>query len=527
MERVKAGLEEAKAAGNAELVKLKEEELAGMLDKQSAESYAVAIAQQEVSEWSRLPADPVSLLSPTNKPKSDDDASVDNCDDALRLWALPLQESLVAGFAAMQIVLAGGTSLEVPKSVSASTSPPRRSKKQRLSDIKEDISGPSSGHSFSSWPPFTVSSADAVEALSLRAEDVAKLTPERITSTLVLPFSHKTVIICGDKEGSVGLWDVDASSSTERGNPEGIYKYRPHVSGVCNIHCNSNSVIDSRCYTSSYDGTIRCLDLGGSGTRSDTGAAFRLLFETPESIANVMFSDVQFSPFTDDSVFIGRNDGKIGFKDFRTRSDAGYQWLHQLHEYKVNSVQQHPTDPNYLVSASSTKLGYISVHDIRKLSPKTPSICDLNAHSLSINAAYSSPGGEYLVSVSQDNTVKVWKDWLRMAQLHSSTKSRTGNAPITSANHSFKHDNHTGRWLSTFRPVFDVKNPTTFALGCMEHPRRMDLFTITESLDGSVTTTVKKLSSPNLNSICSRNSFHPFENILAVGNSSGRVHVFR
>lgn len=478
----------------------------GMQEKKAAESYAVAIAQQELIEWKRLPPDPVSLLNPINAPALDGETSQD--------WGLPIQETLVAGFADMGVAITASD-------ISSTASPVRPIKRTKVTENKAvgDISParrycwPQAQQSVDSW-------TRAVSRLSVREDDVAKLTPERVTSTLVLPLRHKVVVVCGDKEGYVGLWDVDAPSSANgRGDPDGIYKYHPHVSSVCNIHCNSNSVADSRVYTCSYDGTIRCLDVDGSRTSS-----FRLMFETPDDLADVIFSDVAFSPFHDHSVFIGRSDGKVGYKDLRTPVNGGYQWLHQLHECKVNSVQQHPTNPNYFVSASSTKLGYVSVHDIRKLSAKVPSICDLDAHSLSINAAYSSPDGQYLVSVSQDNTVKVWSDWLNLAQLNSS--GATNGKLNTSPDHSFKHDNHTGRWLSTFRPVFDPKNCSTFALGSMVQPRRVDLFVISK-VDGSVSTIGNQLSSPNLNSVCSRNSFHPFEHIVATGNSSGRVHVFR
>jgi hypothetical protein len=38
------------------------------------------------------------------------------------------------------------------------------------------------------------------------------------------------------------------------------------------------------------------------------------------------------------------------------------------------------------------------------------------------------------------------------------------------------HDNETGRWLSSFKPAFDPKDPLTFVLGSMDKPRKMEIF---------------------------------------------------
>jgi hypothetical protein len=75
----------------------------------------------------------------------------------------------------------------------------------------------------------------------------------------------------------------------------------------------------------------------------------------------------------------------------------------------------------------------------------------------------------------------------------------------------------------------------------MEHPRRVEIFNILnnnknnniiEKKEEMKTTPtieiIKNLRSEYLSSVCSRNCFHENENvnILACGNSSGRVHIF-
>jgi WD40 repeat protein len=163
--------------------------------------------------------------------------------------------------------------------------------------------------------------------------------------------------------------------------------------------------------------------------------------------------------------------------------------------------------------------GVIALHDIRKMSgsrskgSSSSLLHSVDQHSKSINAAYISPDGEFLVSVSQDNTVKVVRNFM-------------GDKAAT---HTLKHNNVTGRWLSTFRTAFDPKAPSSFVLGSMVQPRRIEVFR--PEYDGSKNTvslmTDAVLEGEYLGSVCSRNCFHPSANIVAGGNSSGRVHIFR
>ena len=106
-----------------------------------------------------------------------------------------------------------------------------------------------------------------------------------------------------------------------------------------------------------------------------------------------------------------------------------------------------------------------------------------------------------------------------------STKWSRNSVP----NVSVKHDNHTGRWLSTFRPSFDSKQPNVFLTGSMDRPRRMEVFNVTmDVMTSNVQVKLSKsLEADYLGSVCSRNCFHPSLDIVVGGNSSGRVHVFR
>lgn len=110
-----------------------------------------------------------------------------------------------------------------------------------------------------------------------------------------------------------------------------------------------------------------------------------------------------------------------------------------------------------------------------------------------------------------DDTVRVYKaPW-----------EKEGEAPALVARTA--HGNNTGRWLSNFRPAFDPKHNDIFAVGAMRHPRAIDLFS---AVDGRV---VRSLQDGEVyqSSVTSLHAFHPYADILAGCNSSGRVFVWR
>ncbi len=58
----------------------------------------------------------------------------------------------------------------------------------------------------------------------------------------------------------------------------------------------------------------------------------------------------------------------------------------------------------------------------------------------------------------------------------------------------------------------------------------VEIFSITHSVTSSAspaTQLMRQLHSDYLQSVCSRNAFHPYLDVVACGNSSGRVHIFR
>lgn len=457
-----------------------------MMSQKQAQSYEVLMEAVNSDPRFRLPRDPIPLLAASNLPE-------DNEGD---IWVEPLI-----------------TLLKSQAKVSASA-------KQRPATTKKPKSEDESY-------------IQSMKALSLAEDDVAKLTESRVAAVWFHPTPHKLICAAGDKAGNIGLWDVD-SKSTGVG---GVFKYKPHVEGVNKIFCWENE--PSKMYSCSYDGTIRVLDLNTN--------SFSLAFEAPEDYGDdIAFADVAFRESVNNVILIGRSDGTVALADLRANMNVNknkYEWVHRVHPARVNSILYHPTI-EYLVISSGAKMeGEIHVNDIRKLpsSGTWKPLLTIRHHSKSINATACSPDGNFLATVSYDNTIRAYSNFTLNEASVQSTKVYHGkcfplNKYIIQALIFILFtiifciiDNNTGRWLSTFRPIFDPKHPHAFIVGSMVQPRQIDVF-IPSMASGSNTvslSSVLALKGEFLGSVCSRNACHPSQNVVAGGNSSGRVHIFR
>lgn len=107
----------------------------------------------------------------------------------------------------------------------------------------------------------------------------------------------------GDKNGNLGIWDVDSRTT----GVDGVFKYRPHVEGINKLFSWAHE--PSRLFSCSYDGTIRSLDLESQ--------SFTLAFEAPEDYGEMSFSDVAYSDKLRDCLYVGRGDGSVCVVDIR------------------------------------------------------------------------------------------------------------------------------------------------------------------------------------------------------------------
>ncbi len=131
----------------------------------------------------------------------------------------------------------------------------------------------------------------------------------------------------------------------------------------------------------------------------------------------------------------------------------------------------------------------------------------------SINCAFFSPSGKNLLTTTMSDSLDI------ISNFH------LRDGLVTKPTHRIRHDNRTGRWLSTFMAQWHptATNEELFIVGSMSHPRRMEFF------DGEKGKLIQALPGDCLTAVVSRCCFHPSLNQLIAlgGNSSGRVTVAR
>lgn len=98
-------------------------------------------------------------------------------------------------------------------------------------------------------------------------EGTVKVTAGMIYAIDFHPSGEKILAAVGDKSGVLAIWDVsDTLTKIEVNDEESItpivHTFKPHASPISKImHSTSNS---NKIYTSSYDGSIRAMDICGN-----------------------------------------------------------------------------------------------------------------------------------------------------------------------------------------------------------------------------------------------------------------------
>eukprot|EP00038_Savillea_parva_P006452 m.163870 g.163870 ORF g.163870 m.163870 type:complete len:556 (+) comp12348_c0_seq1:134-1801(+) len=331
--------------------------------------------------------------------------------------------------------------------------------------------------------------AERLSKLSLGDFSVAKVCPDRIYSCVVHPSTNSLLVTCGDKAGTLGMWRVGDDQE------DAVVQYQPHTGCINMLQYHPNNA--AKLYSASYDCSVRCLDVETgqfeyvTGTKGDDGW-------------------LQHGCLTPDgrTLYTSSSDGTARCLDLRSNKVA---WQAQLHDRKVNTIDVHPTDPHYLVTASLDQTVRLwDARSIRGARAKSAQLA-LLPDSRSVNSASFSPGGDRIVSVTQNHKI----------HLYVNAHTKSGRVAAT---HSIAHDNKTGRWLAVFHARWDPKTDHAFAIGSMARPRQVEVY----STDGGKIRRIMSMQDPEqMGSVQSRLAFHPSQDVLVACNSSGRVHAFR
>ncbi|POM69350.1 Hypothetical protein PHPALM_14367 [Phytophthora palmivora] len=328
---------------------------------------------------------------------------------------------------------------------------------------------------------------------SLAKRDVVKTMSEPIRAMAFLPRADRIVVASGDKEGHIALW----SPSNKDGSDSSVVLYRPHGFAVSQLVFPDAA----RLISSSYDGTVREFDLWTSKLSVVCDAGFGI-----SAVAASM--NPQF-------FYAGCDDGTLRLIDRRARTldRSGYP----LHEARINTLDQHPV-LNYCIATASLD-NTVCFWDKRKISSEANLPVVTLPHADNVGCAYFSPrDGEWLVTVSQDSYINIFDTSII------SERNDSDPLPIQLPNPiRTQHNNSISSSGSKFmlHAAWDPKTTNKFVIGCMEKPPRIQIF------NAGNCSTVRELTSSNFDSSHPVNVFHPYLDLIASGNSTGRIALWR
>lgn len=372
----------------------------------------------------------------------------------------------------------------------------------------------------------------------LRADDssnVAKVVPGRIYAMACHPSSNTdSLIVCaGDKQGYLGLWNVNSSITTDA-KSDGVHLFRPHNGPITHLEWNSNG---SSLFSVSYDGTVREFDVNSQRFTE----VFATYDDSDEFKGTLGFGVDEGYRFwvqhgildhrNDRCIFLSTSTGSVIHIDTRMGKKGSGMTFNQkgLSEKKINTIDLH-RDGRTLATCGLDNT--IKLWDVRKFgfSAKAPKPLAYQICGKSISSAFFSPSGETLLATTMSDTLELTK--VRRLLFHRNTQCcfdlnfinscqgphlQTG---LMKAHTRIRHNNHTGRWLSTLMARWHPSEDL-FVVGCMKQPRRIEIF------DGSDGSLVSEVLGDSLTAVASRCCFHPRADIPIIcgGNSSGRVTI--
>ncbi|KAI5950167.1 hypothetical protein KGF54_005315 [Candida jiufengensis] len=176
-----------------------------------------------------------------------------------------------------------------------------------------------------------------------------KLTHHRITSIAFHPSTTERIVAAGDTDGNLGIWIPD--SETDEKPTISISK--PHGKNVSKILTPSNQL--QKIYSSSYDGSVRSLDL--KTLKSQDVISLNEFHDSG-------ITDINFVREDPNLLYMTNLSGLFYNYDLRTKPNA--KNLLRLHDKKVGGFAINPNN-NYQIATSSLDRT-LRLWDLRKIS---------------------------------------------------------------------------------------------------------------------------------------------------------------
>ncbi len=324
---------------------------------------------------------------------------------------------------------------------------------------------------------------------------VAKVVRERIYSMALHPTLEKVLVTVGSKDGSLGVWDAtEAAGGCARDRH--TFHFRPHSEAISNQRYSPAS--DAELLTASYDGMVRVMEMV-------RGSFAQIYAPPPRTEQYISALDVTHDG---NVVLFTDTEGALTMLDRREGSTQAFQ----LHAKKAGGMSLSPVDQNYL--ATSSLDNSICLWDRRMLKAEESSIIERLQYGRAVTSVYFHPAlRDVLISTCYDDHVRV----------HCGILS---GAP---KDHSLRHNNQTGRWITPFRAIWDPKCAPSLAGGSSRAllggmARTLDVIAVSQ--DSSLQLHMTSSTSEFCTAQPAVSAIHAALDVVVSGSASGRCYVW-
>ncbi|KAF9986371.1 hypothetical protein BGZ75_001869 [Mortierella antarctica] len=342
-----------------------------------------------------------------------------------------------------------------------------------------------------------------VQALQIKGPwPTVKVCQGRIYCMAIHENKDKVLVCGGDIDGNLGFWDLDETLD-ENHEPDydeepNIYSYKAHTRTLSSMQYSPTD--PTKLFTSSYDGSIRYLDLG----KQQFIESYVVSPDASDHLGSVsLTSSGQQLWFADD-------EGGVTLKDVRTPKDE-MVFRKLLHEKKVGCVNVNPKYDNLIVTSSLDRT--MKIWDIRTFGTyKEDEPIDHLAefpHGLSVTSAMWSPDGASIASTSYDDHVRIFNNF--QPSLPNLTEIPD---PVR-----IRHNNNSGRWVTMLRAVWSHQF-NWFSIGNMN--KSVDIYS-----RGTGDLMANLRDPQNLTTVPAVNAWHPNRVLLASGMANGKMVIWR
>ncbi|KAF9575304.1 hypothetical protein EC968_003656 [Mortierella alpina] len=342
-----------------------------------------------------------------------------------------------------------------------------------------------------------------VQALKIKGPwPTVKVCQGRIYCMAIHENKDKILVCGGDIDGNLGFWDLDETLD-ENHEPDydeepNIYSYKAHTRTLSSMQYSPTD--PTKLFTSSYDGSIRYLDLG----KQQFIESYVVSSDASDHLGSVsLTSSGQQLWFADD-------EGGVTLKDVRTPKDE-MVFRKLLHEKKVGCVNVNPKYDNLIVTSSLDRT--MKIWDIRtfanyKEDEPIEHLAEF-PHGLSVTSAMWSPDGASIASTSYDDNVRIFNNF----------KPSLPNLTEIPDPVRIRHNNNSGRWVTMLRAVWSHQF-NWFSIGNMN--KSVDIYS-----RGTGDLMANLRDPQNLTTVPAVNAWHPNRVLLASGMANGKMVIWR